>query len=383
MVSDDGPSELGTGPEPTDAEIESEVSHLVKGLVQVVATREFVETHADLIREVEELQLRVWLQEERRHLARFPPSRTLGAPLASTTSSAPAGRTRPKPVSIDPSTLRPPRGGRRLTQKVAESDAELSALQKQLELAISGLGGSSTDADDQCRNAAAGSAGGGVDVTGVGGGSSSGSGGAAGGSMGGSAATGARRTRGGGGGGSKPPPSVPAVAQCSSAFASCAEALLPAAPSRSQFVFETPNPLMMHSASEEQRHLQRRLSMLGAMQAETIKLERKQRADGRSMSSMFYKLGASNGTTAASAPQSMQAAAAGGVASSLSAQGRAAVASAASQAALSAALRPPASTAAAYRLVGSSVPSRTAHHLFTPGVHQVGGFPGAMYSKPK
>ncbi len=52
-------------PQPTDAEIASEVAHVVRGLCQVVATRHFVESHAELIRDVEELQRRVWMQAER------------------------------------------------------------------------------------------------------------------------------------------------------------------------------------------------------------------------------------------------------------------------------------------------------------------------------
>ena len=56
-----------TSAPPTDKEIESEVAHLVRGLCQAVATRHFVEAHTELIRDVEDLQRRVWLQAERRY----------------------------------------------------------------------------------------------------------------------------------------------------------------------------------------------------------------------------------------------------------------------------------------------------------------------------
>ena len=103
-----------------------------------------------------------------------------------------------------------------------------------------------------------------------------------------SASAGSRRTCATNGSSSRPSRATP-VASSSSGFATCAESLLPATPGRSQFLFELPNPLMMHSKHEENKHLQRRLSMLGALQAETVKLEKKQRMDGRA-ANMFYKL---------------------------------------------------------------------------------------------
>ena len=68
-------------------------------------------------------------------------------------------------------------------------------------------------------------------------------------------------------------------ASWASGFASYAESLLPAAPPRSQFEWVVENPLMMHRASDEDRQLQRRLSMLNSLQQETIKLEKKMRAE--------------------------------------------------------------------------------------------------------
>ena len=65
-----------------------------------------------------------------------------------------------------------------------------------------------------------------------------------------------------------------ASGQSVSPFASHAESLLPATPPRSQFVFEVEKPLMIHAAVDEHRQLQRRLSMMGALEQETIKLEK-------------------------------------------------------------------------------------------------------------
>jgi hypothetical protein len=46
---------------------------------------------------------------------------------------------------------------------------------------------------------------------------------------------------------------------------------------------------MMHAPNHEQRQLQRRLSMLCALQQETIKLERKQRQESRNPN-LFFRL---------------------------------------------------------------------------------------------
>ena len=70
MLNDVASLESGYDPTsapPTDKEIESEVAHLVRGLCQAVATRHFVEAHTELVRDVEALQRRVWLQAERRY----------------------------------------------------------------------------------------------------------------------------------------------------------------------------------------------------------------------------------------------------------------------------------------------------------------------------
>ena len=73
-----------------------------------------------------------------------------------------------------------------------------------------------------------------------------------------------------------------------SPFTTHAESLLPATPPRSQFTWYIENPLLMHAPNEEQRHLQRRLSMLSALQAETVKLERNQR--NLAKGNLFFKL---------------------------------------------------------------------------------------------
>uniref|UniRef100_A0A7S3AVE9 Uncharacterized protein n=1 Tax=Haptolina ericina TaxID=156174 RepID=A0A7S3AVE9_9EUKA len=61
--------------------------------------------------------------------------------------------------------------------------------------------------------------------------------------------------------------------------ASYADSLLPCAPARSQFVFELENLAQMHSNSEIDRKMQRRLAMISGLQAETIKLEKSARAE--------------------------------------------------------------------------------------------------------
>jgi len=274
-MDDDG------GPEPsvsgaTDAEIEFEVAHLVRGLVQITAVRNFVEENAELYHEVEELQRRIWLQEERTHHTRFPATRSLGAHVAITGSATPAGRPRVKPALGSEATANLTRPRRRTSQKMdGATDAALADLQKRLDLSIATIGSATIAIVD--KGGAASSSGGAHSAVASSGGAGSG------GSSGTSSSS--RRTRGGG---TKPSHTGP-VAPCGSGFASCAESLLPTTPARSQFSFELPNPLNMHSRTEEDRHLQRRLSVLAATQAETIKLERKQRADGRA-ANMFYKL---------------------------------------------------------------------------------------------
>ena len=47
----------------------------------------------------------------------------------------------------------------------------------------------------------------------------------------------------------------------------------------SQFVFELENVAQMHSNSEIDRKMQRRLAMISGLQAETIKLEKSARAE--------------------------------------------------------------------------------------------------------
>lgn len=70
------------------------------------------------------------------------------------------------------------------------------------------------------------------------------------------------------------------------AWSSHADSLLPSTPARSQFVFEVEKPLNLHAPMDEARMLQRRLSMLSALQAETVKQERKARLDARAGSSL-------------------------------------------------------------------------------------------------
>lgn len=66
---------------------------------------------------------------------------------------------------------------------------------------------------------------------------------------------------------------------------SYAETLLPSAPARSQFVFETEGSLhtQPHTAERgNERGLQRKLTLLSGLQAETVRLERKQRQESSS-----------------------------------------------------------------------------------------------------
>ncbi|KAL1504211.1 hypothetical protein AB1Y20_010620 [Prymnesium parvum] len=62
-------------------------------------------------------------------------------------------------------------------------------------------------------------------------------------------------------------------------FASYADSLLPMSPAKSQFVFELENPLQLHAQNDADRRLQRRLTAIAQLQAETLKLERSARAD--------------------------------------------------------------------------------------------------------
>ena len=82
-----------------------------------------------------------------------------------------------------------------------------------------------------------------------------------------------------------------------------AESLFPRAPPRSQFVFEAENPLAIHSNSEADRQLQRRLSMFKSLEAETVKLERSMRSDPTRGRNDFFKLGRQNaGPTSGAGP---------------------------------------------------------------------------------
>lgn len=84
---------------------------------------------------------------------------------------------------------------------------------------------------------------------------------------------------------------------------SFAESKLPAAPLRSQFVYEveTPYSMHMHIAQEEDRLIQRRLAMLNGLQNETVKLERKQRTDRAHARSLAMAEGPAAATAAAAA----------------------------------------------------------------------------------
>ena len=76
---------------------------------------------------------------------------------------------------------------------------------------------------------------------------------------------------------------APTAATTAAEPTSYAEALLPAPPpaGKSQFAFEAENPLQMHAASPADRNFQRKLSSLNNLQAETVRLERAQRAANR------------------------------------------------------------------------------------------------------
>ena len=205
------------------ADDEKEVETIVKALVQYVAWRSVIEAHGSLLRELDTYQRQCWAREERRHNkpgAKSPGEKSRKPRAAS--PDRPGRKKAPKPKS--------PAAAPAAATTYATTD--IGAAARRLERLS--VGGS------QQR----------LSVVGDG-----------------------RQRRS----------SAPTAATTAAEPSSYAEALLPAPPpaGRSQFAFEAENPLQMHAASPADRNFQRKLSSLNNLQAETIRLERAQRAANR------------------------------------------------------------------------------------------------------
>lgn len=230
--------------DPLQEDVEAAVRSVLCSCVEAVAARTFIEQHLSLVYELEELQIREWAAAEQRHKQRYPPVRILGAPVPVLQQQQQQARcsrqqrVREAVINTDGSKTR-----RRQPMPQKDDGAELSVLHKRMHaISVVGLSGNTIKAALPAGSSGATS---------------------------GTAST-SRRAR---------KHSATPLTPCASGFASCAESLLPASPNRSQFAFEVENVLLMHAASDEDRQIQRRLSMLSALQQETIKLERRMRAE--------------------------------------------------------------------------------------------------------
>ena len=203
------------------ADDEKEVETIVKALVQYVAWRSVIEAHGSLLRELDTYQRQCWAREERRHLK--------------------PGSKSPGEKSRKPRAASPDRSGRKKATKPKSPAAAPAAAMTDIGAAARRLERLSVGGSQQRLSV-------------VGGGQ--------------------RRS-----GASAAPPAATTAAEPSS----YADALLPAPPpaGKSQFAFEAENPLQMHAASPADRNFQRKLSSLNNLQAETVRLERAQRAANR------------------------------------------------------------------------------------------------------
>ena len=207
------------------AEDEKEVETIVKALVQYVAWRSVIEAHGSLLRELDTYQRQCWAREERRHLK--------------------PGAKSPGEKSRKPRAASPDRPGRKKAPKPKSPAAAPAAATTY----------ATTDIGAAARRLERLSVGGSQQRLSVVGG-------------------GQRRSGASG---------APTAATTAAEPSSYADALLPAPPpaGRSQFAFEAENPLQMHAASPADRNFQRKLSSLNNLQAETVRLERAQRAASR------------------------------------------------------------------------------------------------------
>ena len=203
------------------AEDEKEVETIVKALVQYVAWRSVIEAHGSLLRELDTYQRQCWAREERRHLK--------------------PGAKSPGEKSRKPRAASPDRSGRKKAPKPKSPAAAPAAA-------------ATTDIGAAARR---------LERLSVGGSQ--------------------QRLSVVGGGQRRSGASGAAAATTAAEPSSYADALLPAPPpaGRSQFAFEAENPLQMHAASPADRNFQRKLSSLNNLQAETVRLERAQRAANR------------------------------------------------------------------------------------------------------
>ena len=234
-----------------DEDVESAVRSVIAQCLQLVAMRDFVDNNRHLIDDLEELQRRTWAHDEWKHSQQQKKALS-GGRHAAALQQAGSGNAKSQPRKGTQKDSAPHRSGKEGTQKDREA-----ALAKE--------GYCAAEAALYARGSKAAAAGG------------SSAGGASSSSASGSMLDGAaRRSKCKG----ATPATVKGVAVAPSPFGSYAESLLPAAPAvRSQFVFEVEKAVNMHAPHDEQRQLQRRLSMLSTLQQETIKAERKARLD--------------------------------------------------------------------------------------------------------
>ena len=225
-----------------EEDVEAEITHLLQGLVYSVAFRHVVEENQQAVRSLEKMQQRVWAREDaewrKQHRSRF--------------GNHSGRRQQIRDVHVGQTSNGTSSSRRRRPADSYISDGKSSLLGEYPDHAR-GCGSSCSPSSIAAGAAAAAAA---VRVA------------------------------------SKDRPWALVQAVCSPSFASHAEALLPSTPPRSQFVFEVEKPINVYAPVDKQKQgIQRRLSMLNALQQETVKLERKARLDARSahIPSCFYK----------------------------------------------------------------------------------------------
>ena len=209
-----------------EEDVQAEVGTLLRALVHLVASRHFVTENSALLVDLEQLQRCYWENEERLHRQRHPTVRALGQPVLAAQQQAPSGRPRTKSTLVGVTASTSSQRSRRKKAADSVADADLTSLQRQFDLMISSLpheqgssscGGSSVGfygSAISCISCISGNAGSNAVYP----------------TPPGTKSLAPRRLRG--------RSSHRVVTPSGSGFASCAESLLPATPTRSQFTFE-------------------------------------------------------------------------------------------------------------------------------------------------
>ena len=224
----------------SEEEIEAEVASVLQMIVHIVATRLWVDENEQVIWRLEESQRHSWVQLDRARRKSHSTVRSLRAASAHEHPGSDGHECSPWHAALQPPNMRP--------SSPAVPDVPAPRCH------VSSAGRSHAGSTAKC-----------------------------------AAGAGAAASRLGG---RKAQAVVPSWMAAASSAGGCTEALLPTTPARSQFNFESEDPLKMHSAVKEVQQLQRRLNMLSSLQQETVRLEKQQRAEASvAVANRFYCAG--------------------------------------------------------------------------------------------